>query len=138
MGDLDRDECKIDIHHVFPRVWCLGQRIPPKTFNSIINKTAISYKANRMIGGKAPSAYLAQIEAKAKIDESEMDQILQTHLIDPALLRANDFAAYYQARKNALLEVIATVMGKPTLATSIEPPAEDAEGDEESEEGAEV
>lgn len=53
MVDLDRDERKIDIHHIFPRKWCEDMKIPPNVFNSIVNKTAISYKANRMIGGSA-------------------------------------------------------------------------------------
>ena len=55
MVDLDRDDVKLDIHHIFPKKWCEGQKIPRQTFNSIVNKTAISYKANRMIGGSAPS-----------------------------------------------------------------------------------
>src|SRR6185437_4534420 len=49
MVDLDRDECKIDIHHIFPRDWCDGQKIDPIIYNAIVNKTPISYKANRMI-----------------------------------------------------------------------------------------
>lgn len=67
MVDLDRDECGIDIHHIFPRAWCEGQGIPPRVFNSIVNKTPISYKANRMIGGKAPSKYLQQIQEHPQV-----------------------------------------------------------------------
>jgi len=52
MVDLDRDEYKIDIHHIFPQHWCEQREIPPRVYNSIVNKTAISYKANRMIGEK--------------------------------------------------------------------------------------
>ncbi|HEY2511802.1 MAG TPA: DUF262 domain-containing protein, partial [Polyangiaceae bacterium] len=80
MVDLDRDEWKIDIHHVFPKKWCLERRIPPKVFNSIVNKTAISYKANRSIGGKAPSEYLEQIQghAQVRLDDAGMNEILNT------------------------------------------------------------
>lgn len=132
MVDLDRDECKIDIHHIFPRDWCEGQNIAPKVFNSIINKTPISYKANRMIGGKAPSQYLQQIRshAQVQITEADQDDILQSHLITPRLLRADDFPNCFAARKIALLEVIANAMGKAVLAGGGDAPAED-EDDED-------
>jgi hypothetical protein len=133
MVDLDKDEYKIDIHHIFPRAWCSGQKIPPKTYNSIINKTAISYKANRMIGGKAPSAYLGQIEKVAKISPDKMEKILESHFIDPSLLRADKFDAFYQARKTALLELIAKVMGKSLLPVGTEQPVEDSDEDEDDE-----
>jgi len=135
MVDLDRDECKIDIHHIFPRDWCETQNITPKVFNSIINKTPISYKANRMIGGKAPSKYLQQIQshAQVQVSEAEQDDILKTHLIAPELLRADDFTGFRAARKAALLEIISTAMGKEILPAGGDAPAEDEE-DEEGEE----
>ena len=59
--------------------------------------TAISYKANRMIGGSAPSNYLAQLQghAQMKLDDAAMDTILKSHVIDPALLRGDSFQAFY-------------------------------------------
>jgi hypothetical protein len=132
MVDLDRDECKIDIHHIFPKKWCIEQHIPPKVFNAIVNKTAISYKANRTIGGKAPSAYLEQIQkhAQVKLDDAGMDEILRTHLIDPALLRADGFEKFYAARKTALLTIVAGAMGKAVAQVS-EAVADDADDDED-------
>jgi hypothetical protein len=86
MVDLDRDDAKLDIHHIFPKKWCEDRNIPPRVFNAIINKTAISYKANRMIGGSAPSKYLAQLQghAQVKLDQAAMDTILKSHFIEPA------------------------------------------------------
>ncbi|HYV06660.1 MAG TPA: hypothetical protein VFB82_18850 [Blastocatellia bacterium] len=97
MVDLDRDECKIDVHHIFPKDWCKTQSIAPKIFNSIINKTPISYKANRMIGGKAPSEYLPRIQSHAQVRVSlaEQDEILKSHLIEPRFLRIDDFANFF-------------------------------------------
>jgi hypothetical protein len=134
MVDLDRDEWKIDIHHVFPKKWCEEQSISPRVFNAIVNKTAISYKANRTIGGKAPSDYLGQIQrhAQVKVDDADMDDILRTHLIDPALLRADEFEKFYAARKAALLTIVAQAMGKAVAQISEEVP-DDAEGDDEEE-----
>lgn len=128
MIDLDRDECKIDIHHIFPSKWCETQtpKIPPRIYNSVINKTPISYKANRMIGGKAPSAYLRQIadHSHVKLSDEQLDEILESHLIDPRLLRADDFLSFFAARKRALISAIEQVMGKAPVMDG-EPPAED-------------
>src|SRR5262249_3273059 len=49
MVDVDRTERGIDIHHIFPRKWCTQDGIPARVYNSIVNKTAISLKANRKI-----------------------------------------------------------------------------------------
>jgi hypothetical protein len=132
MVDLDRDEEKIDIHHIFPRKWCDENRVPRKVANAIVNKTAISYKANRMIGGKAPSAYLAQIQKNPQVQLADvaMDEILQSHLIEPALLRSDQFEDFYAARKKALLSVVTRVMGKP-LAQVADTVAEDADDDDD-------
>ena len=118
------DECKIDIHHVFPRAWCEGQKIEPRVFNAIVNKTPISYKANRMIGGKAPSKYVEQIQSHSQVQVSttEMDDILQTHLIDPTRLRADDFQGFYSARKKSLIKLIEDATGKSVLSAGTESP----------------
>jgi hypothetical protein len=116
MVDLDRDDAKLDIHHIFPKKWCEDRDIPPRVFNAIVNKTAISYKANRMIGGKAPSDYLAQIQghSQVKLDDAAMDSILKSHVIDPKLLRADSFQESYGARRAALLAIVERAMGKPS------------------------
>lgn len=133
MVDLDRDDRQIDIHHIFPRRWCEQEGIPPSVFNSIVNKTPISSRANRMIGGKAPSAYLEALRnhRQVQLSEAEQDAILRTHLIDPGLLRADDFQSFYAIRKKALLEVIEQVMGKPGITQDLEAPAVDDLYDEE-------
>jgi len=132
MVDLDRDEYKIDIHHIFPRVWCEVRKIPPRVFNAIVNKTPISYKANRMIGGKAPSRYIEQIQdhAQVQISEGVMDDILGTHLIDPTSLRKDDFDAFYASRKTLLIKLIEDATGKTVLPVDTEAPPEDEEDDD--------
>lgn len=134
MVDLDRDEYKIDIHHIFPSDWCTSQKIQPKVFNAIVNKTPISYRANRMIGGKAPSLYVAQIQghAQVQITSDEMNDILKTHLIDPLDLRSDDFQAFYNSRKQSLIKLIEAATGKAILPAGTEAPPEDAEEDEEA------
>jgi hypothetical protein len=130
--DLDRDGRPIDIHHIFPKVWCEAKGIPPEIFNSIVNKTPISYRANRMIGGNAPSVYLENLRTDPQVQTSlaDQDSILASHLIDPALLRANDFDRFYQARKTKLLSLVERAMIKTSIGQSQELPAEDETEDE--------
>jgi hypothetical protein len=136
MVDLDRDDAKLDIHHIFPKKWSEDRDIPPRVYNAIVNKTAISYKANRMIGGSAPSKYLAQLQghAQVKIDDAAMDAILKSHVIDPALLRTDAFNEFYAPRKAALLAIVERAMGKVSAQSASV--AEDEDDDEEEGEAA--
>lgn len=113
--ELDHEEVALDIHHIFPKAWCETNGIKPAIFNSIINKTPISYKANRMIGGRAPSAYLAAIQThkQVRLSDEGMNAILASHYIDPSTLRADDFQRFFEARKESLLNIVEQAMGKP-------------------------
>ena len=86
-----------------------------------MNKTAISYKANRMIGGHAPSKYLAQLQghAQVKLADAEMDEILKSHCVEPGLLRADAFEKFYEARKAALLAIVERAMGKASTEAAV-------------------
>jgi hypothetical protein len=111
---------KVDIHHIFPEKWCKDSKIESAVFNSVINKTAIAARTNRQIGGRAPSKYLPAMERKAGIDDGAMDDILRSHCIDPAELRADRFWEFFAARAEALLQRIEAATGKtisrePTL-----------------------
>ena len=106
---------KIDIHHIFPRAWCKKKGIPDKVFNSIVNKTPLSAESNRFIGGDAPSKYLKRIEQKYELSSKALDDILRTHIIEPEHLRNDDFDAFFNARIEALSEVISGAMGKPVV-----------------------
>lgn len=114
---LDTQEVALDIHHIFPRAWCEAQGIQPKVYDSIINKTPISYKANRMIGGDAPSAYLAKLQShdQVQLDNDEMDAILSEHFIPTERIRADDFHGFFDERKRLLMGLIEQSMGKRSL-----------------------
>jgi hypothetical protein len=111
--ELDQEELALDIHHIFPQDWCEKQGIKRDTYNSIINKTPISYKANRKIGGHAPSLYLRKLqdEKTVQLSDLEMNALVSSHGIDATALRADDFEQHYQARKLALLALIRHAMG---------------------------
>lgn len=103
---------KVDIHHIFPERWCKEAGIEPGTYNSVINKTALSARTNRQIGGRAPSQYLPAIERAAGVGAARMNEILHSHCIDPAVLRADRFWEFYAARAEALLQRIEAATGK--------------------------
>ena len=111
--ELDQEDVALDIHHIFPQVWCEKHGIKRDTYNSIINKTPISYKANRMIGGHAPSAYLRKLqeEKTVQLSDEDMNALVASHGISATTLRNDDFEAHYQARKLALFELIGKAMG---------------------------
>ena len=49
---------KIENHHIFPVRWCVARGIPSDRYNSIVNKTPITGKTNKLLSAKAPSEYL--------------------------------------------------------------------------------
>ena len=131
--ELDHEELAIDIHHIFPKTWCEGQGIKPAVFNAIINKTPISYKANRMIGGKAPSAYLASLQSHQQVGLSDeaMNDIIVTHRIDPDSLRADDFDRFYETRRESLLHIVEQAMGKAIKRDVVDDDWDDREDETE-------
>jgi hypothetical protein len=110
--ELDQEDIALDIHHIFPQDWCEKQGIKRDTYNSIINKTPISYKANRKIGGHAPSLYLRKLqdEKTVQLSDQEMNALVSSHGIDASALRADDFERHFQARKLSLLGLIQRAM----------------------------
>ena len=126
----------VDIHHIFPQDWCKRQNIKPAIFDSIINKTPLSYRTNRIIGGVAPSEYLGKLEkgdkATPAIDAERLDGYLSTHLIDPALARADSFEAFMADRQKRLLGLIEQAMGKAAYAGDAVEEGVDVESDDDS------
>lgn len=112
--ELDANEIALDIHHIFPRSWCESQGIPREEYDSILNKTPISYKANRKIGGDAPSDYLPRIQQEKQVglSDEQMNDLLISHAISPALLRANEFHQFIEDRRLRLASLIESAMGK--------------------------
>jgi hypothetical protein len=103
---------QIDIHHIFPQKWCTDSQIDSQVYNSIVNKTAISARTNRQIGGRAPSKYLQAVATDASIPDWRLDEILVSHKIEPSSLQSDDFHAFFQNRAQSLLQVISQAMGK--------------------------
>ncbi len=121
----------VDIHHVFPKRWCAAHNIDDLRRESIVNKTALSAATNRVIGGRAPSSYLKLLREKAETTDSELEKRIDQHHIEFQSLAADDFDGYFTARQRALLELIASAMGKDLVETTVPALAEDYDLEEE-------
>ncbi len=100
----------IDIHHIFPVDYCKRMGIDPAIYNSIVNKTPLSSRTNRIIGGSAPSAYLKYLEENHNISKADLDECIKSHIIDVGTLRADDFQAFFDQRKESLIAKIDQAM----------------------------
>jgi hypothetical protein len=125
----------VDIHHIFPQDWCKGQGIKPAVFDSIVNKTPLSFRTNRIIGGVAPSEYLARLEKGDKenppIERQRLDGYLRSHLIDPELVRRDDFEGFMADRQKRLLGLIEQATGKAAYTGDAVEEGLDVDADEE-------
>lgn len=127
----------VDIHHIFPKAWCESQtpKLPASLYDSVVNKTPLGYRTNRIIGGVAPSSYLEKLE-KGKIGtngqiieppiaKAALANYLQSHCIPVAELYADNFDGFMKARQKLLMEMVSRITGHS--APTIEPPADEGE-----------
>lgn len=103
---------QLDIHHIFPKAYCNSLKVDRGRRDCIVNKTPLSAKTNRMIGGNAPSVYLAKLEKNASIRSDRMNEILISHIASPEAMRADDFEAFFATRQEDLLQRIENALGK--------------------------
>ena len=126
----------VDIHHIFPQDWCKKHGLKPNVYDSIINKTPLSYRTNRIIGGVAPSEYVARLEkgdaTTPSIEGKKLDGYLLSHLIDPVILRADQFDAFMEDRQKRLLLLIEQATGKAAYTGDVKEEGEDVEADEDT------
>ena len=111
----------VDIHHIFPKAWCESMKLPPSLYDSVVNKTPLGYRTNRIICGVAPSNYLEKLEMgktgpngqiiEPPIDKAALADYLKSHCIPVAELYANDFAGFMKRRQALLMELVSRITG---------------------------
>lgn len=117
----------VDIHHIFPQKWCHENGVDDEHRESIVNKTTISARTNRTIGGSAPSVYLDYIEKRAQVSSVRLDELLASHLVPAEQLRSDDFDVYFSTRREALCQLVEAAIGK-----SVQRDVDGGHGDEDS------
>lgn len=120
----------VDIHHIFPKAWCESQtpKLPASLYDSVVNKTPLGYRTNRIIGGVAPSSYLEKLEKgkagpngqiiEPPIDKAALANYLQTHCIPVPELYANNFDGFMKARQKLLMELVSRITGHAAPTTA--------------------
>lgn len=104
----------IDIHHIFPVAWCEKKEnaISRSDYDSIINKTPLSGRTNRIVSGDAPSKYLDRVKNNVGVSDDEFLEILQSHVVNPGFMYQDDFYGFFNDRKERILQKIEKAMGK--------------------------
>ncbi len=132
-GDAVFFDEAVDVHHIFPRSWCLKRGLRAERFDAVLNKTPLAALTNKIIGGDAPSTYLGKLQTGSSsappIAPAVLDAQLASHALAPALLRDDDFDGFMADRQARLLALIEAAMGKTAHRDSVEP-ADDAETDD--------
>lgn len=103
---------KVDVHHVFPKKWCKANGKNKAVWDSVVNKTPLTARSNRKIGGRAPSEYLGRIDDQEGFSSPMTDELLQRHLADPRTLRDDNFESFVRHRAAMLLDAIEDATGK--------------------------
>jgi hypothetical protein len=65
MVDLDRDDAKLDIHHIFPKKWCEDRGIPPRVDNAIVERAM----------GKASAGASAVVADDGEVEDEEEETV---------------------------------------------------------------
>jgi len=128
-------DSKIDIHHIFPKAWCSSQGIKRGHYNSIINKTPLTAKTNRSIGGVAPSEYIKKIIETGKVSsKASLIKNMNSHVLEFNFLDDNDYYEFYKDRQSKLIKLIEGAFGKPVQIVEAEDSDRYEELDEDEDE----
>lgn len=132
-------DSSVDIHHIFPKAWCEkpGQKIAASVYDSVINKTPLTDRSNRIIGGDAPSKYLSKLETGKPgedgypaLERTVLIEHLKSHAIPVDELYADDFYAFMAKRQAMLMELITSVTLNAALVVPNAAQLPDDEGKE--------
>lgn len=125
-------DMQVDIHHIFPKLWCDQNHIDNAIRDSVVNKTPLAKSTNIFLRGDSPAKYIPRLEKKTNIDPGKLDEILRAHLIDPALLRAADFHGFFETRREALIGLVEDAMGKTVFRDVVHDAQDKPIGDEDA------
>lgn len=105
-------EESIDIHHIFPKAYCINQSLSKAKWNSIVNKTPLFFRTNKLLGGEAPSKYLQRIQNNKHVTEDKLREFVGSHKIDIEALKQDDFDRHIIYRAQQILLLMGKAMGK--------------------------
>ncbi|EKT4504769.1 MULTISPECIES: DUF262 domain-containing protein [Pseudomonas] len=95
-----------EYHHVFPHAWLKELGIKEHEINRALNCALISWKTNRNISAKMPSAYVAERMEASSLGQPEIARRLESHLIPVAQLIANDYDGFIHTRAELIRKIL--------------------------------
>ncbi|TDD74488.1 DUF262 domain-containing protein [Actinomadura rubrisoli] len=123
---------QVGLYQIFPKSWCERNKVSRDKYESIVNKTLLAHRTGQLVGQRGPKNYLQSLETDTGLPGNWLDDIIATHLIDPACLREEDFERFYRERTTRLRELIEAAMGKSAIPAAVAPEsADDYESDPE-------
>lgn len=102
----------IEIHHIFPKKYCVTCNLSKDCCESVANKTLIMRATNKVIGSNPPSVYLQEIQRRTGLNATDVDGILEGHFIDAELCRADDFQKFIVDRAKKILDAVENLTGR--------------------------
>ena len=120
----------VDIHHIFPQDWCKTNGIEPKEYDSSSTKRpAPSGPTGLSVALRRASTFPDWKPRQDAAYRACKARFLPCILIDPALLRADDFKGFMIARQKCLQSLIEQATGKAAYAGTVAEEGEDVEAD---------
>lgn len=94
-----------EYHHVFPKHWLKEQGKKDFEINRALNCALISWKTNRNISAKSPSAYVAERMAQSSLGSEEVHRRLESHLIPTESLESDSYDEFIESRALKIVKI---------------------------------
>ena len=106
------DQLQPGFHRIFPAAWCARHRVDEVLAGSVLNRTPMGKRTEVVTDGYGPDRYLARVQAKSLMDDSEFDAVLASHNLDAQLLHKARFAEFLADRRRRFVGMVEHAMGK--------------------------
>ncbi len=97
-----------EYHHLFPDAWLSNNGVESKDIYLALNCALVTWKTNRTMAAKAPSAYMKE---RMRVGKEEVDRRLKSHLVSTDTLTADDYATFLNARAKEMHQAIISICG---------------------------
>ena len=104
-ADLSQSSSAPQLHHIFPKAWCIRQGIPADQYDSFANLTWIGRYTNVKMLDRSPGEILV---ACAEFEQRCITDSLAQQGLNAEVLRANNFAEAIRLRGEWLLGQLAS------------------------------
>lgn len=91
----DSNICKREYHHLFPDAWLSNKGFEQNSIYLALNCALVTWKTNRNMAAKAPSAYMKE---RMRVGKEEVDRRLKSHFISTETLTADDYESFLDTR----------------------------------------